>query len=100
MKFVLAAAVGAAILYSVAHASILKLPAQMYCGQSDEVAAALVGYAPKYRGQSGSEGKTIGEVWAGKDGWFFVQIVPSQNMTCIVLGGIGKLETIEKADSL
>lgn len=94
MKVLAVLLAGAALVISASpvESTIAKLPSVMYCGTSQEIAASIENHVVVLHGSSGTSGETIGEVWTSPEGWWFVQLVPEHDITCVFLGGPGKLE--------
>lgn len=95
MRFLLI--VPALALSSPAHAEISQQFSRMYCGPLKEVQAAVPTARPTFRAAQGSAKPGTAEIWQSDDktDWYIVQIVPGQDMVCIVLGGSGEFQPVK-----
>lgn len=90
MRTLIAAfAVAIPCLAAPAQAEITRHIAQMFCGPTAEVEASLgVTHKKVFQGQSGSTSDREGQIWIdAQGGYFVIQRMKSENLSCVVLGG-------------
>jgi hypothetical protein len=79
-----------------AEAAIHSEIGSMFCGSSADLRAALHDYRVTMRGPSGSRSDKIAEIWTDAAGnWFAIQIVPAQDLYCVVMGGNPGLKPVD-----
>lgn len=81
-----------------AKAEISQQFSRMYCGPLKELQAALPNARPTFRANQGSAKPGTAEIWQSDDksDWYIVQIVPGQDLVCVVLGGSGEFKPVKQ----